>query len=163
MIELPNGHSFEYMAASGALAYDGRGWPWEWPLRWVGALDPRLFTVVTKTLTDQPRAGNLRWTHPWSCVKHFPEGVVNAVGLTNPGIDWWLKKVPPKSGEGKITLVFSITNDDPEALASMAAALNEVALKGIELNASCPNTEHEISRNAEIILQSVKAIKGRSR
>lgn len=33
MIELSNGHRFEFVAASGALAFDGRGWPWEWPLR----------------------------------------------------------------------------------------------------------------------------------
>ena len=61
MIRLSNGREFEYMAASGALAYDGRGWWWEWPLRWCGLLDPSLFTIVTKTLTRHPRRGNLRW------------------------------------------------------------------------------------------------------
>ena len=163
MIELSNGHSFEYMAASGALAYDGRGWPWEWPLRWAGLLDPRLFTVVTKTLTAQPRRGNLRWTHPWSCVVRIPGGVVNAVGLTNPGIDWWIRKVGPKVEKRKIPLICSITDDDSEVLASMAASLEDLPLVGLELNASCPNTEHEIGRNTEMILQSVRTLKSRSR
>src|SRR4029453_3075472 len=163
MIHLSNGHSFEYMAASGALAYDGRGWPWERPLHLLGLLDPKLFTVVTKTLTEQPRQGNLRWSHPWPCVKHLPSGVVNAVGLTNPGLGWWLKKVGPGIAGRGIPLICSITHDDPEILATMAASLNDMPVLGIELNASCPNTQDEISRNAEIILQSVKAIKGRSR
>src|SRR3989338_3182405 len=97
MITLSSGHSFQFMAASGALAFDGRGWPWEWPLRWLGFLDPTLFTIVTKTLTRRPRPGNLRWSHPWSVVKPIgPLGIVNAIGLTNKGIEWWLKEIPPK-------------------------------------------------------------------
>src|SRR4029453_19238889 len=163
MIHLSNGHSFEYMAASGALAYEGRGWPWERPLHLLGVLDPKLFTVVTKTLTEQPRKGNLRWTHPWTCVKKLPGGIVNAVGLTNPDLHWGLKKVAPGIADRGTPLICSITHDDPEVLAAMAASLNDVSVLGIELNASCPNTQDEISRNAEIILQSVKAIRGRSR
>src|SRR5262245_48766437 len=113
MIQLSNQHQFEYMAASGALSYDGRGWPWEWPLRWVGLINPKLFTIVTKTLTVQPRKGNLRWSHPWSCIGLLKNGAVNAIGLTNPGLNWWIKNVAPKIKQHGYSLVCSITDDDP--------------------------------------------------
>jgi hypothetical protein len=47
------------MVASGALAFDGKGWPWERPLVWLGLIKPELFTVVIKSLTRNPRRGNL--------------------------------------------------------------------------------------------------------
>ena len=96
MITLANGHKFKYMVASGALAFDGKGWPWERPLVWLGLIKPELFTVVIKSLTRNPRPGNLRWWKPWTCVRLIPGGSVNKVGLTNPGIEWWCKKVGPK-------------------------------------------------------------------
>ncbi len=34
MIKLKNGYILEFLAASGALGFDGRGWPWEQPARW---------------------------------------------------------------------------------------------------------------------------------
>ena len=163
MITLSNGHSFEYMVASGALAYDGRGWPWEWPLRWMGVLDPKRFTIVTKTLTQKPKAGNLRWLHPWSCVSVIKEGVVNAIGLTNPGIDWWVKEVAPKLSKDGYDLVVSITDDDPQALVRMVKALDLFPLKAVEFNASCPNTAQEIHHNSELIIRSVKSMKGATR
>ncbi len=150
------------MAASGALAYDGRGWPWEWPLRWMGLLDPHLFTIVTKTLTRKPKVGNLKWSHPWTCVGMLNKGVVNAIGLTNPGFDWWMKTVAPSIPQKGFHLICSITEDDPEILSQMARALNSTAIKGIELNASCPNTEQEIHHNVESVLCAVKKIKENS-
>lgn len=163
MITLSNQHSFDYMVASGALAYDGRGWPWEWPLRWLGLIDPRRFTTVTKTLTLQPRVGNLRWSHPWSCVRLLPQGVLNAIGLTNPGFQWWLQTVAPRIAQRGYDMVCSITHDDPATLAEMARALNAVPLRAIEINASCPNTDRELLSNAEKVVELVRAVKAVTR
>lgn len=159
MIHLSNGHQFEYMTASGALGYDGRGWPWEWPLRWAGLLDPKLFTNVTKTLTPQPRVGNLRWSHPWSVVTTVPHGAANAIGLTNPGFDWWIKEVAPKIPKSGYNIVCSITGDDPATLGTMAGKLDKVGIRAIELNASCPNTDKELLQNATLVVDMVKAIR----
>ena len=139
MINLSNGHSFEYMAASGALAFGGRGWPWEWPLRWVGLLDPRQFTVVTKTLTLAPRKGNFRWYNPLACVRFIRDGVVNAVDLTNPGLDWWCRKAGQKVDSQKIPLVVSIYAENIAELAKMCQSLNRFDLIAVKLNLSCPN------------------------
>lgn len=163
MISLSNGHQFEYMAASGALAYDGRGWPWEWPLRWVRLLDPRLFTIVTKTLTPLPRVGNLRWTHPWSVVANVPQGAVNAIGLTNPGFEWWLREVAPQIPKRGYNIVASITADDPTTLAGMASKLEDVAIRAIEINASCPNTDQDLLKNATLVVDMVRAVRAVSK
>jgi dihydroorotate dehydrogenase (NAD+) catalytic subunit len=163
MIHLSNGHAFDYMAASGALAYDGRGWPWEWPLRWAGLLDPRLFTIVTKTLTPLPRRGNLRWTHPWSVVAKVPHGAVNAIGLTNPGFEWWLCEVAPQIPKRGYNIVASITAGDPATLMGMAAKLEDVNIRAIEINASCPNTDQELLKNATQVVDMVQAVRRVSR
>ncbi len=160
MIKLPNGHYLEYVVASGALAFDGKGWPWEWPLRWCGLINPRLFTVVIKTLTRFPREGNLRWHKPWECVRLIPGGAVNKVGLTNPGIEWWCKKIGPKADSRKIPLAGSIFGNETE-LIEMAQMLNRFDLVGLEVNPSCPNTGHAM-HDVEEIVRSVSAVKKHS-
>ncbi len=164
MITLSNGHSFEYMAASGALAFDGQGWPWERPLHWIGLLDPTIFTIVIKTLTRHPRKGNLRWYNPLRCIRFLPHGAVNAVGLTNPGIEWWCKKIGPTIDKNKITLVGSIfTDNNNDELAQMAEMLNGYDLVAIEINASCPNTQGEMLGNIEKVIDGLKKVKEKTR
>ncbi len=159
MITLSNGHSFTFMTASGALAFDGRGWPWEWPFRWVGLIDPSLFTIVTKTLTLNPRPGNLRWSHPWSVVKKMRDtepGWANAIGLTNPGIDYWIKEIAPRL-HPKHDFIVSIEADDPNETVVMLDKLKGLPLKGVELNLSCPNTEGSSTRTTDITLETMLA------
>jgi len=150
VITLSNGHSFTFIAASGALAYDGRGWPWEWPLRWAGLIDPGLFTVVTKTLTRHPRRGNLRWYNPLRCIRPLPAGAVNAVGLTNPGIEWWCREVAPTIAKKRYRLIVSLEAEEEKGLSEMIGMVEKVRsdnLVAIELNASCPNTFKEGERS----------------
>lgn len=157
VIKLSNGHSFQFMAASGALAFDGRGWPWEWPLRMIGLLDPALFTIVVKTLTRRPRKGNLRWTQPWSVVRHLgTSGVVNAIGLTNHGIDWWLRDIAP-SIPPDYNIIVSIEADDLKDTVEMIEMLQGQAIQGIELNLSCPNTGAAGGRTTDKILKICQA------
>lgn len=162
MIRLSNGHAFEYMAVSGALGYDGQGWPWERPLKCLGLLDPSLFTVVSKTLTLHPCPGNTVWYNPFRCVRFISGGMVNAVGLANPGFDWWRKKIGPKVNFSKIPLVVSIFGSSEE-LAEMARRLEDYNLVGIEINASCPNTDTDILENMARVIASCEAVKRASR
>ncbi len=162
MIKLSNGHRFEYMVASGALAFDGKGWFWEKPLRWMGLLDPSLFTVVIKTLTYEPRKGNLRWYNPFGCIRLIEGGTVNSVGLTNKGYKWWCRKVAPKIS-GKIPLVGSVFCEEPDEVFKMCMALNRFNLVGMELNASCPNTEKGVLESAGKIIDCCKSAEDASR
>lgn len=161
MIRFSNGHIFEYMTASGALGFDGKGWPWEQPWRWLGLLDPTLFTSVIKTLTLRPMEGNLRWYNPFRCVRLINNGVVNAVGLSNPGVNWWCKKIGPSVNSAKIPLIASIFGE-PEELAEMARILNSFDLVGLEINISCPNTETGILQDTAKVIASCKAVKSNS-
>lgn len=163
MIRLSNGHSFEFMTASGALAFDGRGWPWEWPLRWFGLLDPALFTIVIKTVTRHPRRGNLRWSHPWSVVKKIGvDGAVNAIGLTNPGIDRWRQEVAPKIPHD-YNLIVSLEADNSQELGEMLKQVEGLSLRGVELNLSCPNSTAGRGADTEKIVSLCAGAKKRTR
>lgn len=151
MIRLSNGYKFDFVVSSGALGYDGKGYLWEWPLRWMGLIDPTRFLVITKTLTFKPRKGNLRWWAPWRCVRLIPgDGAVNAVGLTNIGIvdwAWWRFEC---YGECDIAVsVMPETISEANSMASVIyariAGLPSHSLAAIEFNASCPNVSHEES------------------
>lgn len=161
MIRFSNDHTFEYMTASGALGFDGKGWPWEQPWRWIGLLDPTLFTSVTKTLTLRPTEGNLCWYNPFRCLRIVRGGIVNAVGLSNLGIDWWCKKIGSLVDSTKIPLVSSIFGE-PEELAEMARILNDFDLVGLEINASCPNTRADILQNTAKVIVSCETVRGNS-
>ncbi|MBZ9577795.1 hypothetical protein KJA13_02030 [Patescibacteria group bacterium] len=163
MIELSNGHKIKYVAASGALKFNGKGWLHEWPLRWMGLLDPSLFTVVIKTLTYYPRKGNYHWYWPLGCIRLIPDGVVNAVGLTNPGIDWFCRKVGPSIDCKRIALVASILSDNIFSLTTMARMLNEFDLVALALNWSCPNTERDFLENTAKIITGCTSVKKVSR
>jgi len=149
------------MVASGALAFDGKGWPWEWPLLWLGLIKPELFTVVIKTLTRYPRPGNLRWWKPWTCVRPISGGSVNKIGLTNLGVEWWCQEIGPVLDFRKVPLVGSIFGDEHE-LVEMTEMLNRFDFVGLEINPSCPNTGHAM-QTAEMVISSVKAVKSASR
>jgi len=156
MIKLSNGYEFEYMAASGALAFDGRGWPWEKPLVWAGFIMPELFLTAIKTLTLLPRKGNLRWWKPWKCIKLIPGGAANKVGLTNPGFDYWVECITPRINFSKYPVAGSIYGNREE-LVEMAERMNEFGLKAIKVNSSCPNTGHSMA-DAEVVIEDVKAV-----
>lgn len=161
MIALSNGRMLDYTVASGALAFDGKGWPWERPLVWLGLVKPELFAVTIKSVTRNPRRGNLRWWKPWTCVRMIRGGAVNKVGLTNPGIDWWCEKIAPRIDFRKFPLIASIYGTQQE-LVEMARMFNAFDFVALEVNDSCPNTGHALQQ-ADAVIESVKAVKRVSR
>ena len=169
MIKFSNGHQFEYMTASGALGFDGRGWPWERVLGFFlpKFFAPTLFTNVIKTLTCLPRKGNLRMHNPLGCIRPIFRGgkivgIVNAVGLTNPGIDWWVKNIGPKVDSSKLALVGSIFGTNEEILI-MAEMLNRFDFVALEINVSCPNSGEKLSENTAQAIKACRLAKGASR
>ena len=161
MIRFSNGREIQYFVASGALAFDGKGWIWEWLLVWLRFIKPELFGIVIKSLTKERRKGYLRWWKPWDCVRLILGGAVNKVGLTNKGFDWWLQKVAPKLNFERFNIIVSLFGEEEE-LVYMAKRLNHLNLTAIELNDSCPNAGHPAAR-AEMIVKSAKAVKEVSR
>lgn len=139
MITLSNGHQFQYCAASGALGYDGKGYWWEQPFKLLKLLRPEEFTIITKTLTLEPRKGDYRWWKPWKTVKIKKDYVINAMGLPNRGLKWWLRNV---YGRLHYDTIVSVAAWHPYEARIMAEELNNCGIKAVEINLSCPNAEH---------------------
>jgi len=146
VLKLPNGHEFSIACASGALAF-GRGYWWERHfLVPLGAIDPTLYTVITKTVTAKPRKGNMRWWPP--CVLPLWDGgAVNAVGLTNRGFMWLSDEHRagrfPVRGLKTIVSIMCETDLDAHWMANDIGAWDDPDIVGIELNPSCPNIPHQ--------------------
>ncbi len=98
-----------------------------------------LGAVVVKSLAPYPWDGN-----PPVRVHQTPSGMINSVGLQGPGIEGWLADELPDLEAAGATVIASIwggTVDDYRRAAEMLAdaPANVVA---VEVNISCPNTEH---------------------
>ena len=95
----------------------------------------KLGGIVTKTITFHARAGN-----PPPRTVETPSGMINSIGLTNPGIDAFIKeKVPPLAALDTCRVV-SIAGTSDEEFAEMARRFNDLdGADALELNISSPN------------------------
>jgi dihydroorotate dehydrogenase (NAD+) catalytic subunit len=99
----------------------------------------RLGGIVLKSLTPLPRLGN-----PMPRLVHTPSGMLNAIGLQNPGVDWYLEHELGKLASRPCAIVGSVAGfsiDDYRYVCERLAACDEIA--AIELNISCPNVASE--------------------
>ena len=164
MFKLSNDRQVDYVAASGSYGFGfwGLGWLWDKPLIWLGFMQPKLFTIILRTLTWEPRlypVSNLSWWRvwtwlpwsKWSCIKFLPnDGSVNKVGLYNPGFLWWYTKVAPKLNFIQYKIIVSL-HGTREDLVRMVKLLEKFSLVAIEINVSCPNSENPDEEDGEII------------
>jgi len=96
----------------------------------------KLGAIVTKTITINPRPGN---PAPRTC--ETPAGMLNSIGLENPGLDAFLKdKLAPLAKTGVPVIVSIASEIDPAEFIELCRRLDKVsAAAAIELNISCPN------------------------
>ena len=91
--------------------------------------------VVTKTITYRPRAGN---TTPRTA--ETPSGMLNSIGLTNPGIDAFIAEKVPALQALSTARIVSIAGASNGEFAEMARRFNDVPdVDALELNISSPN------------------------
>ena len=91
--------------------------------------------VVTKTITYHARAGN-----PPPRTVETPSGMLNSIGLTNPGIDAFIAEKVPPLAELNTGRIVSIAGTSDEEFAEMAARFNDTeGVDALELNISSPN------------------------
>jgi dihydroorotate dehydrogenase (NAD+) catalytic subunit len=92
---------------------------------------------VTKTVTLHPRAGN-----PPPRIAETPAGMLNSIGLANPGLDSFCARHLPALAELGIPLIVSVGGWSREEYATLVRRLAaEPAVCAIELNVSCPNVD----------------------
>lgn len=146
MIRLSNGYELSFACGSGALAYDGRGWPVKRLLQ-----RSREYARVVKTLTLPPRTGNLVMYAPWRCIRLYPDGnALNAVNLTNPGLQFWIDHIYPFLRD---SVIVSLYSEDPNEMRLMVVMLQGLdKIVAIEVNVSCPNTGHNLGSSALAVL-----------
>ena len=93
--------------------------------------------VIVKGTTIEPRCGN-----PPPRIIETAGGMLNAIGLENPGIDVFINQYLPYLSEKKVTVIANIAGNTIEEYAAIAAKLDVCAgIAGIELNISCPNVK----------------------
>ena len=152
------------MIASGTLGYDGygRGLTDKHPLGDLGA-------VIPKTVTRQAREGNPepRW-FPHSYREGWNDGDIlflNAIGLTNPGIEEAVREWTPGWAQWNATVFFSFAADSVGEFGEMAARTGEATgISALELNLSCPNVENGalFSHSPALTHDAVAAVKANS-
>jgi dihydroorotate dehydrogenase (NAD+) catalytic subunit len=98
---------------------------------------------VTKTVTPQPREGN----EP-PRIAETDQGMLNSIGLQNPGIKRFLSDVLPQLRKLGIPLWVSVGGFSAADYAELCAQLSDVT---IELNLSCPNVDEAPESAAEIV------------
>jgi dihydroorotate dehydrogenase (NAD+) catalytic subunit len=95
----------------------------------------RIGAICCKGTTLKPRAGN-----PPPRVIETPGGMLNAIGLQNPGVDAVIDKYTPVWQGWKVPVIVNVAGESMEDYVEVARRLDGVpGVAGIELNISCPN------------------------
>ncbi len=131
------------MVASGTFGYAEEFRDY-FDLRTLGAL-------VTKTITVDPRQGN---PPPRTC--ETPSGMLNSIGLENPGLEAFIREKLPKAASFGVPVIVSVAAEhDADEFSVLLERLSPLAsVAAFELNISCPNVSH--GRPA-LIAQDAKA------
>jgi len=90
--------------------------------------------ILPKTITRDSRAGNA----PWRTVE-VSSGLLNAIGLDNDGIDYFIANHWPYLNSTGADIVVSIAGKSHEDFVYLAQRLAPLGLFALELNVSCPN------------------------
>lgn len=94
----------------------------------------RLGAVATKGITPLPREGN-----PPVRITETPSGILNAVGLQNPGVDAFIDEELPWLLEQGATVIANVSGNTVDEYAQLAEALDPTGIALLEVNVSCPN------------------------
>ncbi len=95
----------------------------------------RLGAICCKGTTRQPRAGN-----PPPRVTETPAGMLNSIGLQNPGVDAVLDRYAPRWNTWQVPVIVNVAGESVDDYVAVARKLDDQpGVAGIELNISCPN------------------------
>ncbi|HWQ30917.1 MAG TPA: dihydroorotate dehydrogenase, partial [Negativicutes bacterium] len=95
----------------------------------------RLGGIVVKGLTLEPREGNKP-----PRIAETPAGMLNSVGLQNPGVEYFLERELPFLRQYDVAVIANIAGNTVEEYCKMTSRIGS-SVDGIELNISCPNVK----------------------
>jgi dihydroorotate dehydrogenase (NAD+) catalytic subunit len=136
------------MIAAGVLGYTG--------LSMKRVIESGAGAVVTKSMGQEPRTG---YENP--TVVQTDCGLLNAMGLPNPGISHF-KEEMQELNKLDVPKIFSIYGFSPEDFAKVAKVAVEIGASAVELNVSCPHIKKagaQVGSDPSLLLEIVKHVK----
>ena len=92
--------------------------------------------IVLKGTTREPRLGN-----PSHRVYETPAGMLNAIGLQNPGVDKVVDDILPTLDFGETRFIANVCGSTIEEYAVVTKRFHDSPIDAIEINISCPNVK----------------------
>ena len=117
--------------------------------------------ISVKGLSLKPRTGN-----PPSRIAETPSGMLNSVGLQNPGVDSFVENDLPWLLEKDVAVIANITGTSVDEYVQMAERLAPTGVHMLEMNISCPNVQEggvAFGVKPESVYQITKAVKAAAR
>lgn len=113
---------------------------------------------IVKGTTLHPREGN-----PYPRMAETSSGMLNAVGLQNKGVDYFIARIYPQIKDVKTNILVNVSGSTLSDYIECAAKINELdAIPGIELNISCPNVKEggmAFGTRCSSVTEVVKAVR----
>jgi dihydroorotate dehydrogenase (NAD+) catalytic subunit len=138
------------VAASGTFGYGNEFAPLA-DLSYFGA-------IILKAVSLEPRTGN-----PYPRIVETPSGMLNTIGLENPGVEAFIEHKLPDASELGVPLIANLVGNRIEDYVELAKILDKQgALMALEVNASCPNVDHgymSFSADSGVLSDLVKSVK----
>ena len=121
----------------------------------------RLGAIVTKGVAITPWEGN-----PTPRVTETSGGMLNAIGLQNPGVDVFMERDLPFLKKYDIPVIVNVCGHTVEEYCAVAEKLNDTYVSMYEINVSCPNVKQgalAFGQDAKVLEETTKAIKAVSK
>lgn len=115
-----------------------------------------LGAVVPKTVTLRAQEGN-----PPVRIVETPSGMLNAIGIENPGADVFIAKKLPSFRRIGVPLIISVLGHNEDEFVALAEKFTAAGVDALELNLSCPNLGHKtlVAQDPQATARLVKRIK----
>lgn len=118
----------------------------------------RLGAIVVKGTTLEPRLGN-----PTPRIVETPAGILNAIGLQNPGVDRFISDALPYLAGYDTPVIVNIAGNSLEDYAEISRRLDGCpGVAGLEVNISCPNVKQggmQFGTCPDMAYQAIKAVR----
>lgn len=116
-----------------------------------------LGAISVKGLTLEPREGN-----EGVRIAETPMGMINSVGLQNPGVHAFIEHEIPFLREHDLKIIANINGNTIEEYCEMAKILDQADIDSIELNISCPNVKNgglAFGTNSKVVQEVVSRVR----
>ena len=120
----------------------------------------RIGGIIVKGTTLHPREGN-----PYPRMAETPQGMLNAVGLQNKGVHYFVEHIYPRIKDIGTNMIVNVSGSAIEDYAETASIIDGLdKIPAIELNISCPNVKQGgmafgvTARGAEEVVSAVRKV-----